>query len=398
MPRKKAQRRPNGAGTVYWSSSHDRYVGAVGTPRRYVYGPRGDRSATAELATNEKMAALRARKTSAEGRTRLGDFAEEWLKGADYLRNNTRATYEWALAYLLSSPLARMRLEDISRTDIRHFFNTLAPLPSKPKKDGRPRKTPTAVGAATKLKIRVFLHRVLEEAFNLEIIDRNPADKFRLPEPDRQIAVWEPEEALHFLREARGDRLYAMYLLALTTTMGPAELFGLRKVDVNLKGGYLMVVQNLEDVAGRVAVGATKTRSRRRRIDLPPQAIDALRDHLKANLSSGPFVFTSAEGQPLRRSNLRRREWLPLLKRAATSAEKAAAEAGNPDYRFPLIRFYDMRHTCNALMGYLGVPIEVARERMGHSSITTTVDVYGHIYRGQQDIVARKFGEFLDAL
>jgi integrase len=234
---------------------------------------------------------------------------------------------------------------------------------------------------------------------NLEVVDRNPVDRVPAPKIRRtRMVVWEPDEALHFLRAARESPLYAMYLLAITSTMGPAELWGLQKGDIHLKGGYLWVVQNLEDVDGHIRLDETKNENRRRRIDLPRMVVEALREHLKANMDKGPFVFTSPEGHPLRRQNFYRREWRPLLAKAAKSAEDAARSAGRTEYAFPRIRPYDLRHTCNALMAYLGVQIQVARERMGHSSIKTTDDVYGHLYESMQRDVADKFDRFLEAL
>ena len=158
------------------------------------------------------------------------------------------------------------------------------------------------------------------------------------------------------------------------------------------------MLRNLVDVAGAISLGKTKVESRKRRIHLPEIVVDALREHLKNTLDSGELVFTAPEGGALRRNNVRRREWKPLVERVALKAEQEAASAGNTSYRFPRVRLYDLRHTCNALMGYLGVPLDLARARMGHSSIKTTVDQYGHLYDSQQEAVANKFDAFLAPL
>lgn len=80
-----------------------------------------------------------------------------------------------------------------------------------------------------------------------------------------------------------------------------------------------------------------------------------------------------------------------MLEKAAVLAEADARAVGDSKYRFPVdLRMYDMRHTANALMGLAGVPLEVARERMGHSSIKLTADTYGHVYASlQQDAATR---------
>ena len=193
----------------------------------------------------------------------------------------------------------------------------------------------------------------------------------------------------------------ALVILALTAAMGPAELFALRRRDVHMAEGYLMVTGDLVEAPGcKPAIEATKTAKRRRRIDLPPITIEALRRRLKLCLAegSGELVFTSPEGAPIRNTNLRRRWWKPLLEKAATLAEKDARAAGDSSYRFPTdLRMYDLRHTSNALMGYAGIALEVARERMGHSSIRLTADTYGHVYPSmQRDVAVRLETLFAD--
>jgi integrase len=394
VPRKKkAQRRAPGEGSIRWKASQKRYVGylTLGTRdgkqvRKYVYGPRGDNSNAAFLGVSEGLQSLRARKPTVAATDSLSHFLAQWVANADHLRANTRATYDWAAKkYICPSALGQKRLLDVDPIDVRNFYAALN------------------AGAHTRQKIHILLHRVFEEALDLEIIGRNPVSRVKSPTVRRrEMTVWSPEEVLTFLRVISSDRLYAMYLLALTTTMGPAELFGLQRPDVNLKGAYLSVNRNMEYVRGRRSLGETKTDSRRRRIDLPRHAVDALRQRYETALGEGhggsPFVFTTALGAPLHKDNFRRRVWVPLLERVAEEAEKTAREAGRTEYRFPRIRFYDLRHSCNALMGYLGVPIQVARERMGHSSIKTTDDVYGHLYESMQRDVADKFDRFLDGI
>jgi integrase len=185
--------------------------------------------------------------------------------------------------------------------------------------------------------------------------------------------------------------------------MGPAELFGLRRSDLHLREGYLRVQQDLVEVEGKIHLGDTKTPKRRRKIPLPKIAIDALRERLKLSSKEAgkesELVFTSTEGGPIRLNNLRNRWWQPLLLRAAEIAIADGARKRDPGYRFPTdLHLYELRHTSNALMGMLEVPIQVASERMGQSSIQTTVDVYGHLYSSQGRAVAEKFDAFFEKL
>jgi integrase len=231
------------------------------------------------------------------------------------------------------------------------------------------------------------------------MIGQNPAAAIKRPNVSRtEQRVLTPLEIGYLLKAARGDRLEALVVLALTSTMGPGELFGLRPSDVYLQERYLTVNHDLVEAAAygyRPTLEPTKNEKRRRRIALPQIAVDALREHMKRRLAEGggEYVFTSPDGAPIRLSNLNRRWWKPLLKKAAGLAEKDGV------LDFPVdLGMYALRHTANALMGHVGVPIEVASDRMGHSSIRTTVDVYGHRYQGSDQIVAEKLDGFFDHL
>ena len=235
---------------------------------------------------------------------------------------------------------------------------------------------------------------MLAEAAQLELIVRNPAAAVKAPTmPRREMRALSPPEVAHLLKAVRGDRLEAFVILALTTTMGPAELLALRRRDVNLNEGYLLVTSDLVAASAtgyRPTIEPTKTARRRRRIDLPKIAVEALRARMKLCLSegSGEFVFTTKAGALIRPTSLRNYWWRGVR-------ERAAALAADENQSFPLdLKLYELRHTANALMGLAGISIEMARDRMGHSSIKTTADVYGHVYSSRVgDAVER-----LDAL
>jgi integrase len=113
-----------------------------------------------------------------------------------------------------------------------------------------------------------------------------------------------------------------------------------------------MVTGDLVQHLGGLTIEATKTKHSRRRIDLPEDAIVALRDRLKLCFGEGgsQLVFTTATGKPVHDDSLRHRWWKPLLLKAAEIAEKAARESGDPTYRFPTkLRLYDLRHTAKYL-------------------------------------------------
>ncbi len=133
------------------------------------------------------------------------------------------------------------------------------------------------------------------------------------------------------------------------------------------------------DVGGHLHVGPPKTRAGQRTVPLPRVAAEPLSKHL-AELARGPedLVFTSPEGGPVQLNVWRRRFWVPALK---------AAGLGH-------VRPHDLRHTAVALWIAAGAhPKEVAT-RAGHTSVSFTLDRYGHLFPGSEEVL----NDSLDAL
>ncbi len=137
------------------------------------------------------------------------------------------------------------------------------------------------------------------------------------------------------------------------------ELAGLRVHRLDLLRRTLTVAEALSDVRGQVRLSPPKTAAARRQVALPKFLTDELEGHLvRWPPASEGFVFTAPEGGPLRRTNVRRREWLPAVR----------ASVGEP------LRFHDLRHTHAALLIAQGEHPKVIQLRLGHSSIQVTLD------------------------
>ena len=144
----------------------------------------------------------------------------------------------------------------------------------------------------------------------------------------------------------------------------------------------LRVSRAASEVRGHVTIGQTKT-GKSRAVSMPPLVVDELAAHLAA-FPPGPdgLVFTAAEGGTVRRTNLRRRVWAPTLQRAGLAD--------------PQPRIHDLRHTCASLAiaygGAAGHPKQISA-MLGHSSISITMDRYGHLFLGMAQEVADLMGE-----
>lgn len=175
---------------------------------------------------------------------------------------------------------------------------------------------------------------------------------------------------------------------------GPA----LRPRDLDLAHSTLTVSHDLIATAEsgyKPVLGPTKTGSSRRNVRLGPATVALLHEHLKRNFGS-EFVFASPEGAPLRLSNVVRRWWQPLLRKAATAAEQAASAGGDDTYRFPTaLGMNALRHTSFELQPLAGIDYDVASERGGHASVKTTYQHYREIAEQRHREAAEQIDSFI---
>jgi integrase len=220
------------------------------------------------------------------------------------------------------------------------------------------------------------------------MVPRNVTEAVKLPRPiPKEMRPLSAEEARRLLRTARGERLEALYVLAVTTGMRQGELLALRWQDVDLENATINVRRTLTRNGGRIAIGEPKTKKSRRSIRLAPQAAEALGGHLKRQLwdievlgdryEDQGLVFATDTGAPINPSNLRQRSFAPLLTRA----------------KLPQVRFHDLRHTCATLLFAKGTHPKYVQELLGHSSIAITLDTYSHVLPSMGDQTARAMQE-----
>jgi integrase len=187
------------------------------------------------------------------------------------------------------------------------------------------------------------------------------------------------EAEIRTLADAIDPFLRPLILTAGYTGMRFGELAGLRVKHLKQLERSISVEEGMTDVRGKQSFGPLKTKASRRTVSIPQFLVDVLAEHLaqREGLSPDDLVFVSEKGGPLRASNIRRRSW-----------EKAVeATVGTP------CRFHDLRHSHAALLIKAGVHPKVIQKRMGHSSIRTTLDTYGHVYDELDQVVALALDE-----
>lgn len=319
-------------------------------------------------------------------RETLTDFLRRWLEEVATLslRPTTLESYRTKIERHLIPALGHHRLTDLRPEHLQAYY---AQALQSARKDGRQ----GTLSPRTVQYCHAVLHRALKHAVRCDLIVRNPADAVTPPRPERTRGkTWSADEATKFLATAHADDLHALYVLAITTGMREGELLGLRWEDVDLTGQAVHVRQSLAYVRGQGLVFTpTKTHRSQRAIELSAPAVDALRRHRKAQaerrLILGPdwhdigIVFPGPFGRPMHPAHFYRWHFQRLVKRAGV----------------PSIRFHDLRHTCATLLLASGVNPKVVQERLGHATISVTMDTYSHVLPGLQRAAAEALDQVL---
>jgi integrase len=215
----------------------------------------------------------------------------------------------------------------------------------------------------------------LDHAVRSGRIRSNPARGLGLPRPKRRDYVYLTHaQVLALAAEAGRGRL--LVLLLAYTGLRWGEATALRVCDIDFDRRRADVRRAFSDVGGRVILGTPKSHQSR---TVPlPQFLAAELAAAVAGKHADQLVFTMPGGGVMRMTNWRRSVFLSARRRAGLSD------------RF---RVHDLRHTAASLMIQAGYPPKMLQEIMGHASITTTLDLYGHLYPGEMDRYADRLNE-----
>ena len=311
------------------------------------------------------------------------DYLKKWLETAakPRLRENTYKEYEGLIQRYIRPKLGAMRLSDLRPLDVQKFYASLTEKKLSPR------------------TVR-FTHSVLTSAFKQAVrwrmLAHNPCNSVELPrKAATEMQSLTPLEAAKFLREASSDRWSALFVLALATGLRPSEYLGLKWSDIDLEQGIINVQRSLHwrsYKTGDWYFGEPKTPRSSRRIPLPASVLRELVNHKRhqgeerlkagAEYKNLDLVFATGEGQPLIRLNVVQKHFKPILERAKLPAT---------------LRLYDLRHSCATLLLAANENPKVVSERLGHASITLTMDTYSHVLPDMQQGASDKLERMLFA-
>jgi integrase len=272
----------------------------------------------------------------------------EWWTTTTNLRASTRARDESLLRWLALPRFGDTSLAAISQRDVRAWVAELSAQGLAP---------------ATVQKAYQLLGKVMGAAVDAGMLAQSPCRRVPLPKAEREEMRFLTPAEVATLAEAIVPRYRALVLVGAYGGLRIGELAGLRRSRVDLLRGTVQVAEIVVEVRGVLHVGPPKTRASRRTVGLPRFVVEEL-----AALLAGPgdpeaLVFTAPQGGPLRLPAFRARVWRPAVVAAGLEG----------------LRIHDLRHTAVALWIAAGAGPKAVSARAGHSSVSFTLDRYGHL-------------------
>ncbi len=316
----------------------------------------------------------------------FAEFTERWLR--DYAEVNlapkTVAGYKEKLTRILQA-IGHLKVEKIKPTHLMEFYANL-------QEDGV--RLDGKSGGLSPRNIRHH-HRVigtiLQDAVQWQVIPSNPASRVKPPRvPKKEAACYSEGQAMAMLKALENEPLKhrTAITLALATGVREGELMGFEWQDVDFEENTIEIARSSQYVTGRGTFPKEpKNETSKRIVSVPASVMALLKQHKAAQsrerLKAGDLwqgsqrLFTTWEGKPMYPYTFG--SWFPkFLKR----------------HNLPPLPFHGLRHTSATILVGQGLHAKVISERLGHSTISTTMDIYSHFIK-KADVEA---ADKLDAL
>ncbi|MHC2371296.1 integrase [Bradyrhizobium diazoefficiens] len=258
-----------------------------------------------------------------------------------------------------------------------HISDAYAAALKNGRKDGRSGGlAPRTVG---------HMHRVLKQALSQavkwELLARNPADAVDPPKVEwKPVATYDLSETAQIIEAIRGKPIFMPALLAVMCGLRRGEICALRWRNVDLDGAQISIVESVEQTKAGLRFKSPKS-GKGRKVALPQTVVDELRTHrarlaedllkLGKRMSDDDFVVSHPDGSMIPPVHVSQQWGFAIAK---TGLAK--------------LRFHDLRHAHATHLLAMGVHPKVASERLGHSRVGITLDLYSHVIPGMQENAA----------
>ena len=313
----------------------------------------------------------------------FGSFLIRWLADVkSRTAPRTHEGYDWLCTRHIIPALGSV---DLSKLQPSHLQAHYAKALKQGRLDGSGGLSPRSV-----IHQHRVIHEALQDAVKWGVLPRNVAQAVEPPKaPRHEMRTLQANGVQQLLSALEASWAYEPVFLAVHTGMRRSELLGLRWGDVDLDMATVSVQRALHHLRdGSLVFTQPKSQKGVRLVALTPSAVVTLRNHrrrqeqqaalLGTSTSSDGLVFCHHDGSPLLPSS---------LTHAYLRAARSVSIYG--------VRLHDLRHTHASLMLRQGVHPKIVSERLGHSTVGITLDLYSHVAPGLQEAAANRFEEGL---
>jgi integrase len=283
----------------------------------------------------------------------VAEFAHDLLGGRQ-LKQNTRDMYATALRRIEREALSNKRLNAVTASDIRTFFDSVT---------------------ANRNNIRATLAKVFNAAVREGLIRQSPLSqagiKIAKKKNGKHLRVLDPYEVERLAATAAPEFQLPIRLGAYVG-LRAGEVGGLRVEDIDLEGCRIRVRRNAQKTSAGYIFETPKSETSERDLKVPCSIVEDAKTYMEIHppLADGTIFYTS-QGNPMTNQVL------------TSNTIKAAKAAG-----IRRVTFHDLRHTCASLLIAHRFEPKAIQVYLGHSNIRMTYDVYGHLFPKADDPLA----------
>ncbi|KLV30447.1 site-specific integrase [Priestia megaterium] len=311
-------------------------------------------------------------------------FAQWFSNHSKTIKPSTKKSIESKFKKHILPRFGKLKINEITRPYCQQMINEIA----------------ESIKSVNDIKIQA--NQVFKYAVKMDIIQKNPLEHVSIPKQQKDLIdedthenernYWKKDEVKRFLsitKEELSLRDHTLFHLLIYTGARKGELLALKWDDINFETGFIRLTKTLFHNEGKFIFQTSKTKESKRLISLGTKTLSLLKkwrvEQIQANLANkgsnmeNKIVFTRDDGSPMRLAYLNDK-LSALIKR----------------YKLHGVTIHGLRHTHASLLFEAGASIKEVQERLGHSDIQMTMNIYTHVTDDLKEQTAEKFQRYIE--
>ncbi|KQU24069.1 integrase [Bacillus sp. Leaf13] len=313
------------------------------------------------------------------------DVFNQWfLNHSKTIKTSTKKSIESKFRKHILPRFGKLKMKDITRPYCQKMINEIA----------------LSISSVNDIKIQA--NQVFKYALKMDIISMNPLEHVSIPRQQKELIneesendernYWRKDEIKQFLSITKHElsfRDHVLFHLLIYTGARKGELLAVTWDDIDFEGGSIRLAKTLFHTEGEFIFQTSKTKESKRLISLGTKTLTLLKkwriQQNEANLASShdwdnkKVVFTRDDGSPTRLAYLNEKLDIVIKK-----------------HNLHRITIHGLRHTHASLLFESGASIKEVQERLGHSDIQMTMNIYTHVTDTVKEQTAAKFQKFME--